>query len=746
MARGRPPRVVDPPNPPFRGWFSHEEDIVKEVEYWQTTLVGTVLGKQSTLVQIESLVFKYWTHITTPEIMYFAKGWYYFRFASAEDMNKIRSDTWNVNGFPLVFKPWSPTIIDELNVSHVPVPRWVASAIGNPICANEHTTNKSKLAFARVLVDVDLSKELPKAIKINSPYRGPLLQAVAYEWVPHFCTACKKIGHTQDRCKPAGPAKPKAVYRPKQPAAPKPPEASRSPKPTGTPKQPIVQKTVATKLSNRFSMLQEGGLIEPGSSVLVNVETESEGDKSVDDVVSEDFELDPGEVDCGAFIETHVKHTTIKDVRRIFTGYDLVHNSACHYNGRIWVVWKPTLISLSVLHQSAQHIHCSLLHIATQKCIEVTFVYAFNARLDRRILWDHLQGISHQVSVPWLCMGDFNVVLNMDERLGSTHVQMADMHEFSACLDVCQLVDHHTTGCHFTWNNKQGDGLRWAKLDRILASPQWLSRVSDHSPCLVNIADLPHPPRASFKYLNCWALSPHFQDHVREGWGTQYSANHIVSLFLKLKNLRRTLKKLHTTSFTSLSDRVKKSKVALEQCQDDLRNSPMDPTLISLEKKLLHGYLLVKRAEMQVLFQRAKVQHLQLNDLSTRFFYSKLADRRLRNSIGRIHDEDGNLCTGTEEISAGFISYYKHLLGSSSPVTSLPSHLFHQDTLPHDVGNPCSAQIRVPEILDALKSIDRNKSPGIDGYSSVSFWMLGMWLGPILKSAVLEFFQDLLSS
>ncbi|XP_074277771.1 uncharacterized protein LOC141601395 [Silene latifolia] len=204
-------------------------------------------------------------------------------------------------------------------------------------------------------------------------------------------------------------------------------------------------------------------------------------------------------------------------------------------------------------------------------------------------------------------------------------------------------------------------------------------------------------------------------DHVREGWGTQYSGNHIVSLFLKLKNLRRTLKKLHTTSFTSLSDRVKMSKVALEQCQDDLRNSPMDPTLITQEKKLLHGYLLVKMAEMQVLFQRAKVQHLQLNDLSTRFFYSKLADRRLRNSIGRIHDEDGNLCIGTEEIFG--------------------------DTLSPDVGNPLAQQIRVPEILDALKSIDRNKSPGIDGYSSGFF--LDAWnvVGTDFKAVVLDFFR-----
>ncbi|XP_074299643.1 uncharacterized protein LOC141630787 [Silene latifolia] len=383
--------------------------------------------------------------------MYFAKRWYYFRFASAEDMEKIRSDTWNVNGFPLVFKPWSPTVLDELNVTHVPV--WVlfpniepcfwsksglskvASAVGNPICSDEHTTNKSKLAFARILIDVDLSKELPKAVQIQSPYR-----VVA------------------------------------------PSTASGSTPKTSEKKKSPVKTTVATKLSNIFSALQDGNLIEPdhtveSSSEVAVLDTEDEHSVSeTADAVQEAHQvLLDKKVDCGALIETHVKHTAIRDISGRFLPYQLVHNNDMHYNGRIWIFWNPVVVALTVLHKSAQHIHCSLLHIASQKHMEVTFVYALNARLDRRGFWSHLQSISSQVTVPWLCFGDFNVVLNIDERLGSSHVQVADIDEFSQCLDNCSLVDHPATGCHFTWNNKQGDGLRWAKLDRILVSPQWFA-------------------------------------------------------------------------------------------------------------------------------------------------------------------------------------------------------------------------------------------------------------------------------
>ncbi|KAK9714519.1 hypothetical protein RND81_06G100500 [Saponaria officinalis] len=91
---------------------------MRSIEYWHTTLVGTVLGTKSSLAQIESFVLKYWTHITAPEILNFAKGWCYFKFACVEDLQKIRSDIFNFNGYPLVFKPWSPIVIDKLSASH----------------------------------------------------------------------------------------------------------------------------------------------------------------------------------------------------------------------------------------------------------------------------------------------------------------------------------------------------------------------------------------------------------------------------------------------------------------------------------------------------------------------------------------------------------------------------------------------------------------------------------------------------
>ncbi|XP_074267050.1 uncharacterized protein LOC141590352 [Silene latifolia] len=381
----------------------------------------------------------------------------------------------------------------------------------------------------------------------------------------------------------------------------------------------------------------------------------------------------------------------------------MVHNNDMHYNGRIWVFWNPRVFSLTVIAKSSQHIHCSLLHHASQKHFEVTFVYAFNVRGDRKLLWQHLQNISHQVLVPWVCMGDFNVVLKMDERLGSDHIHLADMQEFGQCLDTCGLVDHPATGSHFTWNNKQGNGLRWAKLDRILVSQSWFSTfqstasflnasVSDHSPCLLNVLDNGYLRRGSFKYLNCWALSPSFHKCVREGWDSHYYGGKISTLFQKLKRLKGFLRGIHSSDFSNLSLRVSVAKTELLSCQERLQTNPTDSSLISEEKELLTNYLLVKKAELQALHQRAKVQDLKANDACTRYFYSHLAARKATNSVGRILD-----------INGGYIDIVSLIV------------MMHLSNF-----------VLTKEIMDALKSIDRNKSPGLDGYSS---WFLSRMPG-----------------
>lgn len=67
--------------------------------------------------------------------------------------------------------------------------------IGEPQHTDEHTVTQSRVAYARVLIVVDLSQPMPKVVKIKRKNGSVLEQEVIYEWYPRYCQKCQEIGH-----------------------------------------------------------------------------------------------------------------------------------------------------------------------------------------------------------------------------------------------------------------------------------------------------------------------------------------------------------------------------------------------------------------------------------------------------------------------------------------------------------------------------------------------------------------------
>ncbi|XP_074304832.1 uncharacterized protein LOC141639656 [Silene latifolia] len=545
----------------------------------------------------------------------------------------------------------------------------VASFVGKPICADEPTTTKIKIAFARVLVEVDLSKELPRGMTLQTPYRGTVLQKIEYEWLPHFCHSCRNIGHTQDRCHKN---KPKKVFQPKPKDVVVATKSQDSPAKKDAEGFEVVQTkkkstelltdSVTTKLDNQFSVLA------PTHSE-VEQEKVHVGSECGQEVL--EF-LKRNKVDCGALIETHVKFATVRAIyHRTFAKYSMVSNYSSHPGGKLWVLWDPSWGS---------------------------------ERLD---LWNSLRRLSSAQSLPWLCLGDFNVSLSEDERVGCATSER-DMQEFRDCLTYCSLVDHPYTGGLYTWHNKQVASPRWAKLDRLLANPAWFIQVptsnvvvlhagvSDHTPIVLTVASNV-PQHKSFRYLNCWALSP---------------------------------------NFSSVGTCCKRG----AYCFSKGAPCPLLWTkdLLSKEHSTLGVYLNLKKAELRVLAQRAKVAHLQQTDDNTHYFYGSIAARRTRNTVGAIEDIHGTHCAGHSQVSQAFLTYYRlcWVLLRRSPLFLLLFFSHHTLT-----STSLDAMVTVKEIEEAFFSIDRNKSPGVDGYTSGFF--KDTWVSKILANRMKAVLDDI---
>ena len=140
-----------------------------------------------------------------------------FKITSQKAREKvIKRGMWNIDGVPMVVKKWTPKTEEE-NQEEEAIPMWVhlrkvslhmfswealsfmTSAVGFPVRLHPQTIACSNFEEAKVFVNVDVSKSLPKDIDFT--LEGKEFTAeFYYPWLPSRCNSCEKWGHTEKVC------------------------------------------------------------------------------------------------------------------------------------------------------------------------------------------------------------------------------------------------------------------------------------------------------------------------------------------------------------------------------------------------------------------------------------------------------------------------------------------------------------------------------------------------------------------
>ncbi|XP_019266749.1 PREDICTED: uncharacterized protein LOC109244159 [Nicotiana attenuata] len=368
---------------------------------------------------------------------------------------------------PIVVKPWEPNVDDSKeNMDRIPV--WIrlkgldikylgnnaltkiSGLVGKPLKADRATTNKERLAFARVLVEVSINQQYPKQVMFENEV-GKIV---------------KQEGE-------------KAIEGPIQNKENKKGENKVSEK--GLEKQLNNPATITTR--NALEVLNKGGGIEElrlnkasfscpegeivemglgrgrggGTPCLMdkigfwNVRGLNRLDKQREIHL---FMHNSGASLFG-LLETKIKRSKAHRASlNLCEGWSFTKKLAHHPKGRIWLLWKPVIFDVDRLRTTDQLIHSAVKHKGTRVTINVTMIYAYNDITPRKNLWKEIEDIYRHTQGPWAVMGDFNNVLNKDEKIGST-VTMAETTEFRQCVNICSLQELKSTGAFYTWNNKQ---------------------------------------------------------------------------------------------------------------------------------------------------------------------------------------------------------------------------------------------------------------------------------------------------
>uniref|UniRef100_A0A803LHG7 Zinc knuckle CX2CX4HX4C domain-containing protein n=1 Tax=Chenopodium quinoa TaxID=63459 RepID=A0A803LHG7_CHEQI len=149
-------------------------------------------------------------------------------------------------------------------------------------------------------------------------------------------------------------------------------------------------------------------------------------------------------------------------------------------------------------------------------------------------LMKSLTGVHGQ---PWLCGGDFNLMLTSNEKKGGRDFDNVEAEILREAVNFCELVDMGFIGHDFTWtNNRGGKENVQERLDKYFANIAWKDcfpgsfvthlskRRSDHLPillCIKNALNFPKKKKKKvklYRFEEMWLRDEMCADIVSEAW------------------------------------------------------------------------------------------------------------------------------------------------------------------------------------------------------------------------------------
>ncbi|XP_074266067.1 uncharacterized protein LOC141588528 [Silene latifolia] len=193
-----------------------DEDVKDELEYWKNSVYGFVLGANPPVEVVEGFLRRLWATYPIDKVSFCANGIFLVRFKTSAAKDQIlRHGHFLFDNKPLIVREWTADVtLEKEEVKEVPVwvkilnlplkfwgkclPR-IAGLLGKFVRCDEATEAKTRLGFARVMIDVPFGKPIPDDVKFMDTDGSVVSLKVEFEWKPLLCTQCKGIGHESSK-------------------------------------------------------------------------------------------------------------------------------------------------------------------------------------------------------------------------------------------------------------------------------------------------------------------------------------------------------------------------------------------------------------------------------------------------------------------------------------------------------------------------------------------------------------------
>ncbi|XP_074293371.1 uncharacterized protein LOC141620384 [Silene latifolia] len=318
------------------------------------------------------------------------------------------------------------------------------------------------------------------------------------------------------------------------------------------------------------------------------------------------------------------------------------------------------------------------------------------------------------------------------------------MNNFQAAVDDCGLRDVTWEGYQYTFDNGQvGDDNRQSMLDRAMGTSAWIDMFpyaklfhleqewSDHAPIRLvldrRVAGGLRKHR--FRFEQIWVGEEGCEEAVIRG--VEKGNGNLGRTISECAKEIQAWKKINIGKINWTLERKKKQ---LERLNSGMRTEAE----VKRRKKLVAEIAEFYRQEEQYWRQRSGALWLRDGDRNTSFFHTRARERKRKNYIGMLTDDNGTARVGDEAVSTVAVNYFRELFATSEPdimagvLTGLEGRVSEQMNM------LLREEYREEEIVEAISQMHPLKSPGPDGMNGLFYQSYWHVIGPDVVSSVLR--------
>lgn len=214
-----------------------------------------------------------------------------------------------------------------------------------------------------------------------------------------------------------------------------------------------------------------------------------------------------------------------------------MQGSYANVNNKIRLLWTSDF-NINIIHDSYQSVNGRINHVTSGTDFHLSMVYAKCRSIQRKLSWEEIVNISENIQVPWSLTGDFNVIAEIEEKLGGSPYRLEKSFDFLDFMTDVGVQNTRFSGNIRYWCNKRDSpDTIWKRLDRMLYNTEWfdlfsktsvsqLARTcSDHEPLLIQFTNKEKVFTRYFKFLNTWTIHPQFLETIKKSWSIECQGN-----------------------------------------------------------------------------------------------------------------------------------------------------------------------------------------------------------------------------